>query len=150
MFVDADSCPVKNEIAHISMEFRLHVVFVASYAHKTAESQYGKWIYVDPDKESADLYILNHVRKYDVVVTQDIGLASMLLPKRVYSISPRGREYKEDMIATALDLRYLSAKARRQGKYDKGPKAFKTEDRKAFTKKFAEILSKIVSGERNI
>lgn len=88
--------------------------------------------------------------KKDVVVTQDIGLASLLLPKRVYTISPWGREYKEETIATALDLRFLSAKARRQGKYEKGPKAFKAEDRKAFTKQFAEILSKIVSGERNI
>lgn len=101
-----------------------------------------QWKYVDCDKEAADLYIMNYVKAKDVVVTQDIGLAATLLPKDVYVISPRGESYTEDHIRTALDLRYLSAKARKKGIYGKGPKPFTDNDRLQFIKKFTEMLSK--------
>lgn len=96
---------------------------------------------MDSDKEAADLFIMNHVKKGDVVVTQDIGLASILLSKEVCVLSPRGILFAEDQIETALDMRYLSAKARQQGKYGKGPKPFTNLDRERFVKKITEILS---------
>ncbi|MGE8206214.1 YaiI/YqxD family protein [Heyndrickxia sp. NPDC080065] len=147
MFVDADACPVKSEIVSAAKKYHVPYYFIASYAHKTNSSD-DAWIYVDPDKESADLYIMNHVQKKDIVITQDIGLASLVLPKNVYALSPRGKEYKEESIDTALDFRYLAAKARRQGRYEKGPKPFTDSDRQSFIFKLEEILSKIVK-QRN-
>ncbi len=141
--MDADSCPVKEEIVEITLDFGIDVVFVASYNHVPNEPLGGVWHFVDSDKEAADLFIMNHVNANDVVVTQDIGLASTLLSKKVHVLNPRGIPYEEKDIESALHMRYLSAKARRQGKYGKGPKPFTSEDRIQFQKNFIKILSKI-------
>lgn len=141
VFVDADSCPVKKEIVEILMAYPFDLVFVASYAHMTNETTAERWVYVDSDKEAADLYIMNHARKGDFCVTQDIGLASTLLAKGVYVLSPRGTLFEEKGIQTALELRHLSAKARRQGIYGKGPKSFSEKDREKFVKEFTSLLS---------
>ncbi len=101
---------------------------------------------MDSEKEAADLYIMNHVRTDDILVTQDIGLASLVLPKKVYVLSPRGKVYREESIVTALDYRYVAAKERRKGNYGKGPKPFTDDDRKEFSAQFEKILSK-VAGE---
>lgn len=143
IIVDADSCPVKEEIVELARIFDIEVVFVASYNHMINEPLGGTWHYVDSDKEAADLFIMNYVNTGDIAVTQDIGLASTLLSKKVYVLSPRGSLYEEKDIESALHMRYLSAKARRQGKYGKGPKPFTRDDRTRFKKNFTEILSKI-------
>ncbi|WP_409293387.1 DUF188 domain-containing protein [Peribacillus sp. SCS-37] len=56
-------------------------------------------------------------------------------------LSPRGNEYTENNIDTLLDMRYLSAKIRRQGKHTKGPKPFTKEDRSNFVRQLSKILS---------
>jgi uncharacterized protein YaiI (UPF0178 family) len=119
-------------------------VFVASYAHVSIRPSDERWVYVENDREAADLFILNHVNKNDIVVTQDIGLAATLLPKEVYVLSPRGTVYKESQMKTALDMRFLSAKARRRGEYSKGPKPFSKEDRQRFIKLLTAFLSNYV------
>ncbi|GAE46420.1 DUF188 domain-containing protein [Mesobacillus boroniphilus] len=109
------------------------------------------WVFVDSYKEAVDLYLMNHVKKGDFAVTQDIGLASTLIAKGVYAISPRGNLFEEKDIQTALDLRYLSARARRQGSYGKGPKPFTEKDREKFIKELNILLSnfKICSSNHN-
>lgn len=86
---------------------------------------------------------MNHVNAFDIAVTQDIGLASTLLSKKVLCLDPRGSVYEEKDIEAALHMRYLSAKARRQGKYGKGPKPFTSEDRIRFIKNFRKILTEL-------
>jgi uncharacterized protein YaiI (UPF0178 family) len=71
-------------------------------------------------KEAADLFIMNHAAKGDIAVTKDIGLASTLLPKGVYVLSPRGTLFEEKGILTALDMRFSSAKACRSESVEKG------------------------------
>ncbi|MBS4199699.1 YaiI/YqxD family protein [Bacillus sp. FJAT-49732] len=143
IYVDADACPVKSEIALIAKEFELHVYFIASYDHiSNQEGKSGEWIFVDPGKDSADMYILNHIKREDVLITQDIGLASLALAKGVYALSHRGSEYKEESIQTALDFRYLAAKERERGHYGKGPKRFTSQDRCNFEKNLRRLLSK--------
>lgn len=139
--MDADACPVKEEITGICEDREVKVIFIASNAHRKTSPDKGVWVYVDSSKEAADLYIMNHIKSGDVLVTQDIGLASIVLPKGVYAISPRGKEFREETISTALDFRYLSAKERRKGKYGKGPKPFTSEDRERFVSVFKKILS---------
>ncbi|MBU8879422.1 DUF188 domain-containing protein [Bacillus sp. FJAT-29790] len=139
--VDADSCPVKEEIVEITKMYLIDSVFVASYAHMKNDISDAVWKFVDSSKEAADLFIMNNVKAGDVVVTQDIGLASTLLLKEVFVLSPRGTLYEESEIHTALDMRYLSAKARRRGIYNKGPKPFSQEDRSRFVNQLTKILS---------
>ncbi|WP_419393677.1 YaiI/YqxD family protein [Cytobacillus praedii] len=139
--VDADSCPVKEEIVEISNNFSIEVIFIASYAHMKNDLSQANWKFVDSNKEAVDLFIMNHVKAGDIVVTQDIGLASTLLLKEVYVMSPKGIIFEENEIHTALDLRYLSAKARRRGIYGKGPKPFSQDDRIRFINQLTKILS---------
>ncbi|BCB04857.1 YaiI/YqxD family protein [Bacillus sp. KH172YL63] len=143
VYVDADACPVKQEIIGITRAYGLGIVFVASNAHRKNTPDQGTWVYVDSEKEAADLYIMNHIKRGDVLVTQDIGLASLVLPKKVYAISPRGNVYREESIVTALDYRYVAAKERRKGNYGKGPKPFTKEDRETFCTAFEKILSEM-------
>lgn len=123
----------------------MKVLFVASYDHHgNNNTTYANatWKYVDSRKEAADLFIMNHTTKGDITVTQDIGLASTLLPKGVHVLSPKGILFDETGIQTALDLRYLNAKARKRGVYGKGPKPFNSEDRTKFSIQLTKILSK--------
>jgi uncharacterized protein YaiI (UPF0178 family) len=141
IYVDADACPVKQEIMDIADNHGIEVVFVASYNHKSNNTYGGKWVFVDTGKEEADLYIVNHVQKNDLVISQDIGLAGLLLKKDVIVVTPRGKRYTETNIDTALQFRYLSAMERRSGKYTKGPKKFTEEDTINFITSLKKILS---------
>ncbi|WP_349305707.1 DUF188 domain-containing protein [Bacillus sp. FJAT-49711] len=128
----------------MAKEFMIHVRYIASYDHiRKREEESGEWIFVDAGKDSADLHILNKIKKGDILITQDIGLASLALAKGVYALSARGTEYKEESIQTALDFRYLAAKERERGIYGKGPKPFTMHDRQNFQKCLRKLLSKI-------
>ena len=87
IYVDADSCPIQEEIVEIAYE-RGNTLFIASNAHMKNDLNNMKWKFVASTKEAVDLYIMNHVKAGDLVVTQDIGLASTLLPKDGLVIFP--------------------------------------------------------------
>jgi uncharacterized protein len=119
------------------------ILSAASYDHYgIKDTTYAAWKFVDSGREAADLFIMNNSERGDIVVTQDIGLASTLLPMGVQVLSPKGVLYEEKAIQTALDLRYLNAKARRKGIYSKGPKPFHSTDRERFSMCLTKILSK--------
>lgn len=126
----------------IAGKYSIEVIYVASYNHTSDKMYGGKWVFVDTGKEEADLYIVNHVQNHDIVISQDIGLAGLLLSKGVIVVTPRGKQYSEGNIDTALQFRYLSAMERRSGKYTKGPKKFTEEDRLNFITTMEKILSK--------
>jgi uncharacterized protein len=126
----------------IARKYNIEAIFVSSYNHFSPIMDV-KWIYVDTEKEAADLYIMNNAGKNDIVVTADSGLASVLITRGVYVLSPRGKIYKEEEIANILEFRYLHAKQRRQGIYPKGLKRFSQEDLRAFIQSLEKILSKL-------
>lgn len=142
IFVDADACPVKKDILNLAACYDIPVVFISSYNHLGARNE-GNWVYVDTNQEEVDLYIVNHVQPADLVVTQDIGLAGLLLKGHVYVLSPRGKEYNESNIEGALFTRYMHAKQRRAGQKTKGPKPYTAQDRAQFRETLEKILSKI-------
>ncbi|MFC7372545.1 DUF188 domain-containing protein [Fictibacillus iocasae] len=148
MLIDADACPVsvKKAVLEISSHHPIESIFVASIAHSGSERLGGNWIFVDAVKEEADMYIINHSSRGDIVITQDYGLASLLLPKGVHVVSPRGKRYTEFNIDTLLQDRYLSAKARKAGGRTKGPARFTEED----LQRFILSLKKILSNEQGI
>ncbi|WP_342666998.1 YaiI/YqxD family protein [Priestia koreensis] len=143
VFVDADACPVKKEISTIADVLNVAVIYVASYNQASAHNAEGEWKYVDAEKEAADLYIMNQAKPQDVAVTQDIGLASILVKQGVNVLSPRGRYFEEKDMSEALFMRYVSAKERRAGHYGKGPKRFTDRDRERFKETFQKLLSKL-------
>ncbi|WP_100406767.1 YaiI/YqxD family protein [Bacillus solitudinis] len=142
MYVDADSCPVKEEIIQLCQTYSVEMIFVSSYAHVMTLPSSVKQITVDTDKEAADLYIMNHIQRGDFCVTQDHALASLLLPRGAEILSPRGMMYTNENIDQLLNVRYLSQKQRRMGGKTKGPKAFTEEDRRQFISSLEKILAK--------
>ncbi|MCM3712845.1 YaiI/YqxD family protein [Halalkalibacter oceani] len=141
LYVDADACPVKNEIIDTTQAFQLNVIFVSSYAHHIKAPSFVKIVTVDSEKEAVDLYVMNRIKKGDLCVTQDHALASILLAKGAVVLSPRGHLYLEDTIDQMLDARYVSQKQRRMGAKTKGPKAFTKTDRLRFARQLKEILA---------
>ncbi|MGN1400767.1 MAG: YaiI/YqxD family protein [Bacillus sp. (in: firmicutes)] len=139
--VDADACPVKSECMTIAKEFGAELVFVASVKNTSHKYEHATWIYVDWDKEAADLYMMNTVKKGDVAVTADIGLAAALLGKGAIVISPKGTAYTTSNIDSLLFFRHTAAKNRRRGIHSKGPKKFSREDKRNFQDLLTNILS---------
>ena len=89
------------------------------------------------------MFVASYAHMQTNVVTQDTGLASMLVSRGVYALSPRGKYYNDDEMNTVLFFRYVSAKERRSGRHTKGPKAFSEEDRQHFIQAFEKMLSKL-------
>lgn len=142
VFVDADACPVKEEVLLACKPYNVQVLFVAAYTNATDRYPGVKWIWVEPGRDSADFYILNHVKKGDIVITEDIGLAAGCLAKNVYVLNSRGKELTNNQIDSLLESRHIKAKARRAGKYDKGPKKLREQDKSSFLAALQKILSK--------
>lgn len=142
LYVDADACPVKREILAAAKVFDVQPVFVASYASFGFDRE-SVWIFVDQEKEAADLYILNHAHPGDAAVTQDMGLASMLAGRGVSVLSDRGKEIAERNVPEILNRRYLSRKTLAAGGKIKGPKPFTDEDRKKFSVALTNLLCRL-------
>ena len=143
VYVDADACPVKTEVQQVCEPYDVNIKFVAAYTNTTNRYPDVSWVWVEPGRDSADFYILNHVKNVDIVVTEDLGLAAGCLAKAAYVVTSRGKEIKDSEIDLFLETRHLHAKARRSGKYEKGPKKIKMIDKSAFTETMKKILSKI-------
>ncbi|QKS70871.1 DUF188 domain-containing protein [Paenalkalicoccus suaedae] len=139
IYVDADACPVVKEILSVSKKHGFNLCFIHSYNHIRREPfpDTIETVIVDADKEASDLAIANRVQASDLVVTDDYGLATMVIGKKAKVLTSRGVFLTNDTIDFHLERRHESAKERRAGRYTKGPKKL-TDEQKDF---FASQLS---------
>lgn len=142
IYVDADACPVQKEIIQVARLYDLSVVLVKSYSHFSHDDHpsFVETVYVDQGRDMADLEILKRAVKNDIVITQDYGLASLLLPKGCIVLHHKGFLFSEKNIDRLLSTRHASAKARRAGQRTKGPKPLTEEDKI----KFSQLLIKMI------
>ncbi|MDC3416237.1 YaiI/YqxD family protein [Aquibacillus salsiterrae] len=149
IYVDADACPVKQEIIAEASLYQLEVVFVKSFSHFSSEPDPDgvKSIYVDAGADAADYRIMKLADKEDIIVTQDYGLASLALGKGCTVIHHKGFQYQPETIDQLLLTRHFSAKARRSGEKTKGPKPFTDHDREQFQQVFHHLLQHVVEQE---
>ncbi|MHA7962739.1 YaiI/YqxD family protein [Paenibacillus sp. CAU 1782] len=138
--VDADSCPVKQQIQETAFAMGVPVVLVASYDHLLLPKDGVQVIQVDRSDQSVDLYIANSVSSGDIVVTGDFGLACIVIGKGAIVLSPRGEQYTEDNIDYLMDRRHESARRRRAGGKTRGPRAMSEADRQLFQQKLTKVL----------
>lgn len=142
--VDADACPVREEIIRVAKQADAEVLFVASYAAYRKEEQdlsdRIQTVYVDQGFQSADMYIANAARSGNIIVTNDYGLAALCLPRGAKVLTPRGSELTAHNMDELLTQRHLAGKARRAGQRTKGPKAMSEEDRLKFQHKLTKLL----------
>ncbi len=139
ILVDADACPVKDIIIEVSKQFNLEVTMFSNFSHELNISEPNvKIIRVDSGADIADFKIANATNKYDIVVTQDYGLATMVLAKQAYVISPRGLVFNNDNIDSLLMTRHINKVNRRQKKYSSIPKR-KQQDNDIFRQNFINL-----------
>jgi hypothetical protein len=141
--VDADACPVKNEIVQAAAMFHVQVMMVASFDHRLTPHEGVEVVQVDRSDQSVDLFIANQIKADDILVTQDFGLAAIGLAKKAVVLSNRGQIYTEQTIDFLLDRRHEQAKMRRGGQRAKGPRAFLKKDRQIFLQSLTKVLSRL-------
>lgn len=115
ILVDADACPVKGIIIETAKKYGLEVIMFVDTSH-ILEDEYSKVITVDKANDSVDFALANRTEKNDIAVTQDYGLASMLLAKKAHVLHQNGFIYDESNIDRLLFERHISKKMRMQGK----------------------------------
>lgn len=140
IIVDADACPVKQEIKVAAELAGVDVVMVASYAHRIMSEDGVQVIQVDSSDQAVDLYIANHMRSSDIIVTQDFGVAALALGKGAIAVSFRGQQYTTENIDYLLASRHARSKARRGGLKTKGPRALTEKDREIFLHHLTKVL----------
>lgn len=144
LFIDGDGSPVKDTTIEVALIYKLEVVIVTSIDHYSRKEYPAivSFVYVDKGSEAADYRIVQLIRKNDLLVTQDYGLASLVLPKGVFVLHQLGREYTVETIDSLLEQRYFSAKVRKSGGRTKGPKPFTAQNRADFRQKLIEMIEK--------
>jgi len=139
ILVDADACPVKDITERIAQEYCLELILVSNINHAIA-SDYGEIVMVDSIAEAADMAIVNRTRPGDIVITQDYGLASMILSKGGRAIHPLGKEFTAYNIEGLLMQRFINQKARRAGQRIGGPRKRNALDNGLFEIRLKQII----------
>jgi uncharacterized protein len=114
ILVDADACPVKDIILHIGKKYEMKIIMFIDTCHIYCDD-YSEVITVDKGRDSVDFALANKIEKYDIVVTQDYGVAAMALSKGALAIHQNGLIYDKDNIDKLLFERYLSQRVRKAG-----------------------------------
>lgn len=144
ILVDADACPVVRIVELVAKKENIECVLLCDTNH-VLYSDYSEVKIIGAGADAVDFALLNLCQKGDVVVTQDYGVAAMILGKGAYGIHPSGRYYTNQNIDTLLMERHLAKKARMgKGRHHlKGPAKRTEEDDRRFQKSFEELIKKV-------
>lgn len=139
IIIDADACPkpVLRICLELGRKYQTEIWTVASFNHMINSDHH---ITVGNSPQEADIKIINLTEAGDIVVTQDWGLAAMVLGRQAKCISPSGREYQPERIDFLLEEREVKAKLRRGGGRTKGPKKRTTDE----DEKFRQCLERLL------
>ncbi len=140
ILVDADACPVKEAIVSIAKARQLDVLFVVSTASYFDRGWNVRKLLVDSIPQAVDIAIINRVEPGDIVVTQDYGLASLVLGRQGKAISPRGHIFHEDKIDQLLTQRHIRHEARKAGVRMKGQRKRSGKDEARFHKNLTLLI----------
>lgn len=144
IWVDADACPgaIKELIIRTALRLKIASVFVANKYIGVPDSVYVCTVRVGMGPEVVDEYIAGKAESCDFVITQDIPLASVLVPKGVVVINPRGELYTADNIRERLSIRNFMQDIREAGGITPGPKTFGQKEKQRFADTLDRELTK--------
>ena len=137
--MDADACPVKEIVVRAACARHIPVTMLIDTSHELDDG-YSTVVTVDKQKDSVDFALMNRLTKNDIVVTQDYGLAAMVLGKGARVLDQNGRVYTDDNIENLLMDRHMGQKIRRAGGRTKGPPKRTKEDDAKFEQAFVALL----------
>lgn len=139
ILVDGDACPNKDEIKQLAIKYQKEMIVFIDYAHMI-EDDYYQVVQCDIGADSVDMALLNWARAGDLVITQDYGLAGLLLSKGVQVLHISGMKIDSSNIDGLLMTRYISAKQRKVNKHIKGPSKRTDEVKFKFLKELENVL----------
>jgi len=143
IFVDADGCPVKQEVYRVARRYGLKVILVSNSRMRTPLEDWVEAVVVEGQFNAADDWIVEHVSGDDIVVAGDIPLASRCLAKGARVLAPTGRIFSEEGIGDALATRELLSHLRDLGEITGGPAPFGKRDRSRFLQRLDETIQAI-------
>ena len=109
ILIDADGCPVVNESIGVAKKFNLESIIFCDTAHYFNEENV-KVVVVSKGVDAVDFAILNDIQRGDIVITQDYGLASLVISRNSYAINQSGMVYTDENIDGLLFSRYIFKK----------------------------------------
>jgi uncharacterized protein YaiI (UPF0178 family) len=132
IFVDADACPVKDEVYRVAARHSLPVTVVAQGFIRVPDDPLIERIAAGQAPDAADDWIMQHADARSIVVTADIPLAARAVKAGAVAIAPDGRVFSEDSIGMTLAMRDLMTDLRSAGGVTGGPRPFSKRDRSEF------------------
>ena len=142
VFIDADACPVKDEVYRVAGRYAVPVRVVANAPMRMPAGGLVELV-VRPGFGSADDWIADQARPDDIVVTADIPLAARVLARGARVLDPRGHAFTTNNIAEALALRAMLEERRRNGESTGGPAAMTPQDRSRFLSRLDETVNAV-------
>jgi len=140
VLIDADACPVVDITVNICRQVEVECIIICDTAH-VFEKTGAKTVIVSQGSDSVDFALVNMIKKGDIVVTQDYGLAAMCLAREAVPVNQNGMLYNDSNIDNLLMQRHISKKIRMGGGRTKGPPKRTPEQNKSFEKTLRELLS---------
>lgn len=140
IYVDGDSCPVIPIIKDICNSRDLKYMVISDYNHDLKVPEENRFI-VDCEQDEADLYIANRIESDDFLITNDMGLASMVLGKKVTVLNFNGDSINLNNIDVLLFQRHMASRERKNNIYKSKFKKRKKEDDENFRASLLEKLN---------
>jgi hypothetical protein len=143
IFVDADGCPVKQEVYRVAKRYGLKVILVSNSRMRTPQEDWLEVVVVGGQFNAADDWIVGHVSENDIVITGDIPLASRCLERDARVLGPSGRIFNKENIGEALATREFLSHLRDLGTITGGPAPFEKRDRSRFLHSLDETIQAV-------
>jgi len=143
IYVDADACPVKDEIYRVAIRLGVPVSVVAGNFIRVPQDPLIERIAAGSGMDAADNWIAERARTGDVVITADIPLASRCVKAGADVIAPNGKPFSEESIGMTLAMRNLMTDLRASGEITGGPKSFSPRDRSTFLSTLDQTIRRI-------
>ena len=146
ILIDADACPVVRITEQVAREKGIPVILLCDTNH-VLQSDYSEVITVGAGADAVDFKLVSICRKGDLVVTQDYGVAAMILGKGAYGIHQSGKWYTNENIDQMLMERHMAKKARNAKKkhHLKGPAKRTVEDDQRFEDSLKRLIDAVKS-----
>lgn len=146
ILVDADACPVVKQVEKVARRYNIPTVLLCDTSH-VMNTDYSEVKIIGSGSDAVDFALVNMCEKGDVAVTQDYGVAAMVLSKGGYCIHQSGKVFTDDNIGGLLMDRHLAKKARlsKSKNHLKGPKKRTPVDDERFEASFENLIKKILN-----
>lgn len=143
IYVDADACPVKEQIFRVALRNELQVYLVSNTRLNMTVDKNVHKIRVSSDMDAADNWIVEHIDTGDIVVTTDILLADRCLKKDACAISPGGKVFNDNNIGIAKAMRELRMYLRETGVEQSYNSTFSQKNRSHFLQELEKMIQSI-------